>query len=549
MFFDDADEFDGLVNDISSEDLDFIRTCEPEEAKAWNDLLTAFQVPSGLDREFYLHTQLPRTRNLLNFPTFQVCTYQDIIGQNLLSFHFFYNQTTKKNFTQSTSTIDGERIGSYLDIEHGTVFGLIEAMRSNPSLIPAALEPLTKLNFPNILCSIGNARLEERRIGVLTHWYHSFNENTYFEFKMPILWMMKNLNFNQKDKDAIAQAFSAALGTSVSTFDETQWGKDHVVFDAIGMGNTELSLCSKLFYGDNWHIDGGAFLFLPTDYQWATGLYGTYIQPKNQHPVLDLCSIVKVASTTLNPDWQKIIGAYADAAVNQLSSALLQCPLGYYQTLVIGLKASPYWQPHENLEFHGLYTIEILFPYEQPRFYVFKNQGEFSKLYNALPNDTDAQGVIKLDLFEARMTELLFPRVYNTRLFPGFIINTTSSLHKSYKTWNFVMGYNCWVQSREQFLNINIPNDEVFYFIPDPDEINLENFEIKNLKRTVTLNDLAIEKSMSQDAYMVKIFGKIHKNFAFARHDLSMTFWLDLAVANNTVGNDFTFGICFDSQF
>lgn len=520
------DEFDNLINNITPEELEILRSCESGEAATWNSFLTDANIPQALNNDFYLQTELPRTRNLINYPEWQLCTYQNMDSINQFNFHLFYNQTSRKNYTKSVEDIDGTKIGSYINVDKGTFLSLLEAALHAPNIPPAALLPLKNLNFPLVFYNLANARLEERRLGFMAHYYHQMSNKTYFEAKMPFFWMIKNLQLTNKEKQTLQDQFAAYLGNGFDNFDELEFAKKHIIFDALGTGTMELSLCTTFLERSNWHIDGGAFVFLPTDCQMAKGLYGTYIEPQDQQPILDLCSLIDNISTSpsISPNFNTIISNYFYAALDQLSSALLQCPLGYYRTFACGLKLSPYWKPHENLEFHGLYTIELLLPYSQKRFFVLKNKGDFSDEYNKLPNGTDTEADAKLLFLEARLTELLFPRVFETKLFPGFIINSTSSMHKSYKDWNFVLGYNGWFQSDENFISIELPKD-------------------------LNINDWNIEKSMAQDAYMIKIFGKIHHDIHLARHDMSLTLWADAAVFSNTVGNDFTLGVSFDTKF
>lgn len=520
----DDDEFDTLLGNITAEDLNIIRTCEPGEAAIWNSFLEAAGIPQALNEQFYIHTSLPRTRNMIDFPEFQLCSYQDMDSRHQFTFHIFYNQTSKKNYTQSEGMIDGTRIGSYLNIENRTFLQLLENAASS-SLLPPELAPLRNLNYPTLFTDLANAKLEERRLGFLAHYYQKIDSKTYFEAKLPFLYMMKNFNFTNKEKDRFRRQFISFSGTD---FDENEFAKEHLIFDALGTGTMELSLSTRLWTHEDTrkNLDGGMFLFLPTDYQFARGLYGTYIQPCNQQPILDLCDLVKdiAGSPIKNPNLGAILNDYFLSALDQLSATLLQCPLGYHQTLTIGLKLSPYWKIREDIELNGLYTVEFLLPYEEKRFFDVKDKGTFSDEYEALPTSTNAEQDAKLLFLESRLTELLFPRVFNTKVSPGFVITSASNLQKSYKQWNFTAGYSCWVQLAESFLSICIPQG-------------------------TQIDDFDIERSMSQDAYQVKLFGKIHRDIHTTRHEISLTLWADATVWNNNIGNDFTFGISFDKKF
>lgn len=522
------DEFDAILGNITQSDLDTLRSCEPGEAAAWNNFLSltidGVFIPTTLDEEFYKKTSLIRTRNILNYPEFQICSYQDMDSKHQFTWHLFYNQTTRKAFTQSTENENGNRIGSYLNIEHETFLSLIEAASRSP-LIPPQLSALKNLNFPLILNNIANARLEERRIGWLAHYYQQMNCKTYFEAKLPILWMIKNLNFTDKEKQLFKDEFAAFQGSG-SDFNEDEFAKQHLIFDALGTGTMELSLCTKFLERSDWSLDGGAFVFLPTDWQWARGLHGTYFEPQDIHPLLPLCDLVDniATSPTKSANFKEILYNYFICALDHLSSDLLQCPLGYNQSLTFGLKLSPYWKVNEDLEFNGLYTIEFILPKEQKRFFVYKDHGKFSEIYAALPNSTDAESDAKLLFFEERLTSILFPRVFDTKVFPGIVFTSASNLQRSYKNWNFTAGYSGWLQTGEKFLSVTAP-------------------------RPTDLIDLDFEKSIAPDAYLIKLFGKIHRNLSTSRHEASVCLWADATVFNSAIGNDFSLGISFDTKF
>lgn len=523
----DHDDFDNLLDSISEQDLHTLRTCEPGEAEEWNNLLTAAGIPQALNNQFYIKTSLPRTRNILNYPEFQLCSYQDMDSKSQLTFHLFYNQTSKKNYTQSVGQIDGTRIGSYLNIEDKNFISLLDAAFKSP-VLPPELAPLRGLNYPMLLNDLANARLEERRLGFLTHYYHKIDKYTYFEFKLPVLYMIKNLNFTKQEKAAFQRQFVAFLGNGPSSFNENDFAKQHLIFDTVGFGDAEFSLSTRIYThkSTHKHLDGGIFMFLPTDWQFARGLYGTYINPTDQSPLLDLCNLVKGIpfAPIKNPQLGEILNTYFFQAIDHLSSDLLQCPLGYYQTLMLGFKLSPYWKIKENLEFNGLYTVEFIFPYEQKRFFDVKDKGTFSDEYAALPTATEADQNAKLLFLETRLTDILFPRVFTAKVSPGFVFTSASNIQTSFRSWDFTAGYSAWVQLAENFSSVAIPKD-------------------------TKLEDFDIDRSMSQDAYQVKLFGKAHHDIHAPTYDLSFTIWADATIFNNNIGNDFTIGFTFDRKF
>ena len=514
------DELDALYNSITTADLATLRSCEPGESQAWISLMDTIKFPKILDQSFYTKTSIPNNRNIIHLPNFQLCTYQPLEEHHQFTIHAFYNQTGKKCFTTGNQDNDGNRIGSYLNLENKE---FVKALNAGLEALPLStdLAPLKKINFPDVLYLCAQARLEERRMGFLAHYCYQHSEETSLECKIPLLWMIKNLNFTAQEKAQIKEEFSAF---TKSDFNEDQFTKKHVIMDALGTGTCELSISKKFLEKPTWSLDLGACLYLPTDFHFKEGLYGTYITPTDQQPVLDFCNFVNniTSSTrTVNPDLANIVSNYFVSALDHLSSMVLQCPLGNDQALGFGIKVAPKWNIHENLQYNGLYVFEVFTPQDMPKFFVpILSGAPFSEALAASTLSYDD----KLDLIETTLTQRLFPRVFTTKVLPGFVINSTSNLQKTYKNWNFTIGYNNWYKYQETFFKISTPPT-----------IDLQNFDI--------------QKAISPQAWAMKVFGKIHHIFEGKRHSSSLSLWADATLFNSTIGNDYTIGISCDIAF
>lgn len=514
----DVDDLDMMVTGISSSDLTQIRSCPSGEAFIWLTILNQLNIAKIVDEPFYKKTSVPLSRNLINYPTFQLATYQPQNGGQFTT-HLFYNQTSKKQFRASEDDIDGTRIGSYLNIENKTILMVLDEAFENPLFPPLIRNTAKNIDTALLVRTFGSARLEERRLGLMGHFIQEFDNKSYFEAKLPILWVQRNLNFTQGEKDIIQKQLSIFEG---GDFDEDTFAKQHLVFDSFGAGTLELSICKKVWEGGNWSVDIGGGVLLPTDYAVRRGLYGTYIEPKDQHPVLAFCDLASLAPAGLKPNAKKTLENYFLGALDHLTSLLLHCPLGYDKHLGFELKLLPFWEIRPDLQFNGQYTLEVLIPQEQQRFFVPVNSTVFSEYFANLPETTEAEQQAKLAALQERITTLLYPRVINTKIFPGIVFTSVSSLQRTYRDWNFSAGYSGWYQSKEKI-------------------VAMEKF--KN-------SDLNLSKSLNTSSYSVKLFGKIHRIIHSKRHDdFSLSIWADGTVFNRGVGNDFSFGISLDSKF
>jgi len=512
----DVDDFDRMVTDISAQDLTHIRSCAPGEAQTFLLALSAFapNAANALNETLYKKTSIPISRNLINYPTIQIVSYQPIDGRQFTT-HLFYNQTGKKQF-RSLDKGDGTRIGSYLNIENKSLLNVIDELTESP-LFPTSISK--NFDTRKFAKTLADARFEEHRIGIIGHYIHKFDHEVSFEAKLPIFWMVRNLNFTPREKNVIQKQLSIFEGAE---FDEDAFSKKHLIFDALGLGTLELLLCKTFWEGNNWHVDIGGGLLLPTDYAFKRGLYGTYIEPKDKQPIFPICDIFSIENPGFTPNGRTILEDYFLGALDQLSSILLQCPLGYNKHMAFELKLLAFWDINPHWKFNGQYTFEFLLPHEQQRFFIPVNSSVFSEEFAALPETTAAQQQAKLTFLQERITTLFYPQVITTTIFPGHIFTSVSNLQRSYHDWNFTLGYSGWYQSGEKILK----------------------------KKQFKHSHLNLSKSVNDHSYAAKLFGKVHRTFQTRRHgDISLSLWADGTVFNRGVGNDFTVGISFDSKF
>jgi len=518
------DDFDDLINGITPEELATIRSCPLGNANNWLLAFAQLDFIPALNAPFYKATSIPITRNLIHYPAMEICSYPDLSNRQFTG-HILFTQTSQKAFRTSTDDEVGTRIGSYLNIEDRTLINVLEKFFSTNK--QKATVDFTALNR-----ALGSAHLEERRFAFMSHYYQEMGNDFYFEAKMPLIWMIRNLNFKQQYKDVIDQQLSIykSGGGNVGDgkFDENAFADKHLIMDVLGTGTVELSLCKKVWEHSNWSVDLGGGLLLPTDYAFACGIRGSCFKPIEKAPVLNFCDIIDLSTQTVLPGGAQIASDYFLGALDQLSSILLQCPLGYNNHLGVELKLSPFWQVKPNLEFNGIYIFEAFLPREQQRFFVPKNTKEsFADQYAALPQSTEEEQQAKLAFVEQRITQLLYPKAITTKMYPGWIFTSISSLRRAYRGWDFIAGYSGWYKSGEKILSF--PNNSAS--------------EMKAL-------NLNYAKSVNPEVYSVKLFGKIHRTLHTKRHDdLSLSLWADATIFNSGIGNDFSLGMCFDHKF
>ncbi|MBI2353081.1 hypothetical protein HYV11_02440 [Candidatus Dependentiae bacterium] len=523
----DLDEFDNLIasSDGDTFDRGQLKSCEAGEAAIWVNYLTALQAPELLDEDFYKSTTVrPNARNVLNYPNFFIFHFPE---NQVCRFYMFYNQGFKMNFTAASNKQlscnkwcqnDGKRLGSYINIESEKILSILDNYKK---LLPSQLAPLHLFDIPLVATIFANAFLEERRVALMFHYFKNYGDKTTFELKLPFIYEMHNLNFTELEKNTLQNQFALFGQNPDPNFSEIKFARKHMIMDAFGIGTLDVTVQKLLWENDSSKIYAGLALYLPTDYRLASGLYGTYYKPKNQQPILDFCDLVQDIGSDpiLNPNATAILENYYLSALNHLSSMILQCPLGYNNHTAIALKLLPFWQWKENVRYSGMYIFEWLLPREEKLFYIKKpSKVPFSEQFSKMTNSQE-----QLDFFEATLTERLFPRVFSTVVYPGFLLNTISNLQWTLREWNYTIGYNWWYQTKEKLGDIQTSQD--------------------------IIDSLDIKKATLQSSSQVKLYAKIHRDFQTKYHELSFAFYGNFTVYNQNVGDDFLVGISFDKFF
>lgn len=520
----DLDEFDNFFDESGQCTIDKhqLKSCEPGQAAQLVLLLSTLQAPELLNDNLYRFTTVrPNARNVLNYPNFFIFHFPE---DQVCRFYLFYNQGFKMNYASAKNTKvasnswnedNGKRLDSYLNIENPTTIAILE---EDKKIIGSHFRPINLMNIPAILNAFGNAFLEERRISLMFHYFKNYNDKTTIELKLPFLYEIHNLNFTPKDKQTLQTEF--AIFGQDPNFDETKFGRKHMVMDGLGTGTLDFTIQHLFWESQKSKLYAGLALYFPTDYRWVSGLYGTYHNPKNDQPILDLCDIVDLNNSSFTPNGKCMLEKYFLSALNHLSSAILQCPLGYNNHMAFAFKLMPFWQWKENVRYSGMYIFEWLLPHEQQRFFINKlSKTPFSEQFASM-SDNPAQ---QLNFFEATLTERLFPQVIPTLVHPGFLLNTISNLQWTVRDWNYTIGYNWWYQTKEKLTDIQTSPD--------------------------LIKQLDVCKATIASASQVKLYAKIHKDFQTKHHDLSFAFYGNVTVYNDNVGDDFLLGISFDKKF
>ncbi len=168
-------------------------------------------------------------------------------------------------------------------------------------------------------------------------------------------------------------------------------------------------------------------------------------------------------------------------------------------------------------------SVEYLFPANEKRFYIEKNNPEEFKTHNF--NDPN-QATENLAFIEQEFANRVYMIALNTRVQPGIIFHWVSKLCHQGPRWGWALGGDFWLQSADRLGKISPP---------DNPEIKISRFDIS--------------KATPYTAYRSRFFigGSYRINRPNKTWLISLN--LDNSYANVGIGEDYTLFLKIEHQF
>ncbi len=461
-----------------------------------------------LNVPIYQQTSPIRNRPILEYP-FTLPYGFDLRDNNSLTFQFFYNTCSHKNFTK-----DSTSLGSYF-------------LLGNPARI-AELEFIDDLsgddnvaNLAKALVLFDPATVQENRMGGVLE-SHVIHNNTVLTVQLPVLYAERNLYLTPSQKAAIS---ISSLGGMLATdgVDENDFIYKHIVMDQFGIGDLKFKAMYEIHATDTFDIDLGGFVILPTATALKQGMIGTWFDQNNDRAYLDLATIdLSAPLTTQNQD--DVVDFFL-AAIDKLSSNILNCPLGNNGHVVIAPSINFDWYFARHWQFSNDFSLQVPLPGQEQRFYQkVQSQAEFLNNYNAAFEEGATDPIFFVNYVNTQLQDLFFPYVFPTMVFPGIVFNSTNQIAYEFNACNFYIGSNFWYQGPEHLKSFpNIQNNQDYSY--------------------------EYAQAAAASAAQEKLFAKVSYNLDSTNYSWSLSAYGDITVWNSGIGNDFTLGISVDGKF
>ena len=201
---------------------------------------------------------------------------------------------------------------------------------------------------------------------------------------------------------------------------------------------------------------------IPTAVALVKGLKGHHFDKSQPIPEFNFFDIFDCDTNAemLQENGIAVAQRFLTAALDHLAANVLDTKLGNGGHFGIGallntqnnlgLIFNRNWAHH--LTWVNRVALEYLLPCNEKRFYIIPpdiqgfNQRDFLDPAQALSN---------LTFVEQQLVNRLFPRVFNTTVFPGFMFQWNTKAQFEGKRWGFSFGTDLWLQGREKLINID----------------------------------------------------------------------------------------------
>jgi hypothetical protein len=516
--FDDDDDFsiDTDLNNISLANTEHLTRSKPITRAGSAEFIYNFfgliaDNPTAqnaiLNLPIYQQTSPIRNRPILEYP-FTLPYAFDMRDENDISVMLFLNPWSHKNFTKDSTTLD-----SY--------FLLGNPARANElQFIDNITGEDTAAKISKSLVLFDPATAQENRIGGVIEAHVVHNRVT-LNMQLPVLYTERNLYLTPSQKAAISLS---SLGGMLATdgVDEDDFIYNNIVMDQFGLGDLKFKAMYTMHATEIFDLDLGGFVILPTATALKQGIIGTWFDQNNDRAYFDLTSVNPLDITTQN---QKDFINFFLAAVDKLSSNILNCPLGNNGHVVIAPSINFDWNFAHRWKFSNDFSVQIPLPANEQRFYQkTQSEDQFLASYNAA---YDA-GAENPDVFAAfvngQLQDLFFPYVFSTMVYPGTVFNSTNQIAYQFDICDLFFGSNFWYQSAE----------------------SLEPFNNAQNNQNFTYDDAT---AAAASAAQEKLFMKLNYNCETTNYFWSLSFYGDITIWNSGIGKDFTLGLGFDCKF
>lgn len=471
-----------------------------------------------LEQNLYLRSNPLHTRDILDSPLFEPhpSFYND---DSVIGFHTFFTQTFDCDFVK-----DKHRLRFYIALSEPT---LIDALENSVAQVKELFaSDAFNFNIKEVFNLFKHGTIEERRLGAMIHLQRRWKHFNFFCL-LPFYYRERNFQYTPAEKKLIEKEF----GTS-----DPHFIKDHLVADALGIGDTRIEFDGSIYKSKKAEFRIGIESTLPTAWTFKKGIYGNHFPKKCSQPSFDLNIFFDLVEdgiqTGESQEAFNLITSFVLGALDRLSANLLDPALGNNGHFGIGFfvrsktQLSAFFNNSwsDKVTWNWRASIEYLSGKELKRMFIkFPDPAEFNKRDFETTDETLAQEYV--DFLEEQLVNQFYPPFLEALVHPGFIFRSTNSFTYFPKRLGITIGSDFWYQTKE-------------------------TFEINNIDASPSMiNALKIYTAKHVNAYQAKIFAHLLWKIERPKRDWILSLNGDWTWMNYGIGNDWSIGFNFETHF
>lgn len=481
-------------------------------------ILNAINAIPILEQNLYIKSNPLHLRDILDLPIFepQRSFYDD---DTVAGIQVFFTKAHDCDYTKNN-----HHISSYINLSEPTLIQALQDSANNIKELFGTGE--YNFNIAEVFNLFKNATIEERRLGGMFHVQKRARRFNFLCF-FPFYYRERNFQLTHNEKMLIEQAFET---------NDPDFINDHLVSDALGIGDTRIEFSGSLYKSKKTEINLGILSTLPTAWSFKRGLIGAYFPKKCSQPTFDIETLYQLFENGITTGNQEeafnIVTKFVLGALNHLSANLLDPSLGNSGHFGVGLFMRTHtplstffkraWA--EKIIWNWRGSVEYFSGKELKRMFIkFPDPLEFEKRDFNTTDEILAQEYVTF--LEQQLVDQFYPPFIETAVHPGFILRSTNSFTYFPSTLGVTAGSDFWYQTKE-------------------------TFEINDIDAsTSTINTLKINTAKNVNAYQWKLFLQAMWKIERPKRDWILSLNGDYTLINYGIGKDWSLGFNFEAHF
>lgn len=470
------DPFDDLIAFVDSDEggqlLDNTTFTVTRQAskEAVITLLANLEVFPLLQENFFLRTNILRSRSLLDYPDYFPWRHDK--DKRAIYIDLFFNETPRAYFDKNSGNIC-----AYLAVASPSFIAAINNILSEARKSDI-INATDQDRFLRLLDLFKTFTVQERRLGLMLGGKTKF-DRWHFHIMAPWYYLERNHFVDQKVQDDLQALMTDIFGApktpqeaQLALSRQHQFEDAYLISDKFGIGDTRIYIDHPIIKKKYLSSRLGILATIPTAFAMKKGLKGSHFKRVQYPPLLDLQELVDAAHAA-KASGQPIADIqafdYAFDILSNLSAMLLEAPLGNGGHFGLGAyvrNRSPLssfikqdWA--RRIYMRSFISLEYLFPAREWRsFRIPVNEALFNARDLSFTGDSDNaedQNIINSNyqFIQEQLNDRLFPHVSLATVYPGLIFRWTSQFIYEGNEWGFSAGTDTYVRNKESLTNID----------------------------------------------------------------------------------------------